>query len=90
MLENIILGKESQTAGVLRLAEPAREITGIMNRNGLPVDLDARVEDLSVGLQQRVEILKILYRGAEVLVFDEPTAVLTPQEVGGAVQDLPA
>ena len=81
VLENIILGKESQTAGVLRLEEPAREITGIMNRNGLPVDLSARVEDLPVGLQQRVEILKILYRGAEVLVFDEPTAVLTPQEV---------
>ncbi len=81
VLENIILGKESQTAGVLRLEGPAREITGIMNRNGLPVDLSARVEDLPVGLQQRVEILKILYRGAEVLVFDEPTAVLTPQEV---------
>jgi ABC-type uncharacterized transport system ATPase subunit len=81
VLENIILGKESQTAGVLRLEEPAREITQIMNRNGLPVDLSARVEDLPVGLQQRVEILKILYRGAEVLVFDEPTAVLTPQEV---------
>jgi simple sugar transport system ATP-binding protein len=81
VLENIILGKESQTAGVLRLEEPASEITEIMNRNGLPVDLSARVEDLPVGLQQRVEILKILYRGAEVLVFDEPTAVLTPQEV---------
>jgi ABC-type uncharacterized transport system ATPase subunit len=81
VLENIILGRESQTAGVLRLEEPAREITEIMNRNGLPVDLSARVEDLPVGLQQRVEILKILYRGAEVLVFDEPTAVLTPQEV---------
>src|SRR4030042_307620 len=80
-LENIILGKESQTAGVLRLEEPAREITEIMNRNGLPVDLTARVEDLPVGLHQRVEILKVLYRGAEVLVFDEPTAVLTPQEV---------
>jgi simple sugar transport system ATP-binding protein len=81
VLENIILGKESQTAGVLRLEEPAREIAEIMNRNGLPVDLSARVEDLPVGLQQRVEILKVLYRGAEVLVFDEPTAVLTPQEV---------
>jgi ABC-type uncharacterized transport system ATPase subunit len=81
VLENIVLGRESQTAGVLRLEEPAREITEIMERNGLPVDLSARVEDLPVGLQQRVEILKILYRGAEILVFDEPTAVLTPQEV---------
>jgi len=81
VLENIILGKESHTAGVLRLEEPAREIQEIMSRNGLPVDLAARVEDLPVGLQQRVEILKVLYRGAEILVFDEPTAVLTPQEV---------
>jgi general nucleoside transport system ATP-binding protein len=81
VLENIVLGKESQTAGVLRLEEPAREIGQIMNRNGLPVDLSARVEELPVGLQQRVEILKVLYRGAEILVFDEPTAVLTPQEV---------
>ena len=81
VLENIILGKESQTAGVLRLEEPVREIQDIMRRNGLPVDLTARVEDLPVGLQQRVELLKILYRGAEILVFDEPTAVLTPQEV---------
>ena len=81
VLENIILGRESQTAGVLRLEEPAREIAEIMHRNGLPVDLAARVEDLPVGLQQRVEILKLLYRGAEILVFDEPSAVLTPQEV---------
>jgi simple sugar transport system ATP-binding protein len=81
VLENIILGRESQTAGVLRLEEPAREIAEIMRRNGLPVDLAARVEDLPVGLQQRVEILKLLYRGAEILVFDEPSAVLTPQEV---------
>ena len=81
VLENIILGEESHTAGVLRLEEPARRIQEIMRRNSLPVDLTARVEDLPVGLQQRVEILKVLYRGAEILVFDEPTAVLTPQEV---------
>src|SRR3990170_4144525 len=64
VLENIILGKESHTAGVLRLEEPEREIEEIMRGNGLPVDVTARVEDLPVGLQQRVEILKILYRGA--------------------------
>ena len=76
VLENIILGRESQTAGVLRLEEPAREIAEIMRRNGLPVDLAARVEDLPVGLQQRVEILKLLYRGAEILVFEDRKSVV--------------
>ena len=81
VLENIILGQETHTAGVLRLDESARSVEGIMRANGLLVEVDRRVEDLPVGLQQRVEILKILYRGAEILVFDEPTAVLTPFEV---------
>jgi len=81
VLENIVLGMETHTAGVLHMEEPARSIKNIMEQNGLLVDLDTRIEDLPVGLQQRVEILKILYRGAEILVFDEPTAVLTPQEV---------
>lgn len=81
VLENIVLGEENHTAGVLRLEKPAGEIEKIMSANGLPVDLSVAVADLPVGLQQRVEILKILYRGAEILVFDEPTAVLTPQEV---------
>ncbi len=81
VLENIILGKETHRAGVLRMEEPAKEAEKIMQKNGLIVDLNERVEDIPVGLQQRVEILKILYRGAEILVFDEPTAVLTPQEV---------
>jgi general nucleoside transport system ATP-binding protein len=79
-VENIVLGEETRTAGVLRMEEPERRIRALMDENGLVVDLHARVEDLPVGLQQRVEILKILYRGARVLVFDEPTAVLTPQE----------
>ena len=81
VVENIILGKETHTGGVLKMESPRSEIVEIMEQNSLPVDIDARVEDLPVGLQQRVEILKILYRGAEILVFDEPTAVLTPQEV---------
>jgi simple sugar transport system ATP-binding protein len=80
VLENIILGEESHTAGVLALAEERRRITALMQENGLVVDLDAKVESLSVGVQQRVEILKILFRGATILIFDEPTAVLTPQE----------
>jgi len=81
VLENIILGEESHTAGVLRMDTPVTKIQTIMEQNGLPVELSVAVADLPVGLQQRVEILKILYRGAEILVFDEPTAVLTPQEV---------
>jgi len=81
VMENIILGEESQTAGVLASARQSRQISSLMEENKLVVDLNARVEDLSVGIQQRVEILKILFRGATILVFDEPTAVLTPQEV---------
>ena len=81
VLENIILGEESHTAGVLALGSERRKIAQLMEENGLVVDLDSRVEELSVGVQQRVEILKILFRGATILIFDEPTAVLTPQEV---------
>ncbi len=80
VLENIILGEETAVAGILNPVEPRRRIAAIMEQNRLACPLDARIEDLSVGLQQRVEILKILYRGASILVFDEPTAVLTPQE----------
>jgi simple sugar transport system ATP-binding protein len=81
VLENIILGEESHTAGVLALAAQRKRIADLMQENRLVVDIDARIEDLSVGVQQRVEILKILFRGATILIFDEPTAVLTPQEV---------
>jgi ABC-type uncharacterized transport system ATPase subunit len=81
VLENIVLGEETHVAGILRMEEPSERIEQIMRENGLPVDLSVTVGELPVGLQQRVEILKILYRGAEILVFDEPTAVLTPQEV---------
>jgi len=80
VIENVILGEETHTAGVLRMREPRARVAELAQSNGLTVDLDARVEDLPVGLQQRVEILKVLYRGARILVFDEPTAVLTPQE----------
>ena len=80
VLENIVLGEETHRFGVLRLEEPARKIRGIMESSNLSVELGARIEELPVGVQQRVEILKVLYRGAEILVFDEPTASLTPQE----------
>jgi simple sugar transport system ATP-binding protein len=80
VLENVILGAETSRFGVLRNAGPEGAVRKLAAENNLGVDLDAVVEDLPVGIQQRVEILKILYRGAEILVFDEPTAVLTPQE----------
>jgi simple sugar transport system ATP-binding protein len=80
VLENIVLGSETSRLGVLRNAGPEAKVRKLVEDNNLLVELDATVEDLPVGLQQRVEILKILYRGAEILVFDEPTAVLTPQE----------
>jgi general nucleoside transport system ATP-binding protein len=80
--ENVMLGIEKTKAGVfLDRATVAQEIREISEQFGLKVDPDALVEDLSVGLQQRVEIIKILYRQADILILDEPTAVLTPQEV---------
>jgi ABC-type uncharacterized transport system ATPase subunit len=80
--ENVMLGVESMRAGVLLdRAAAAERIREISERFGLQVDPDVRVEDLSVGAQQRVEIIKILYREADILILDEPTAVLTPQEV---------
>ncbi len=80
VIENIVVGAETHTAGVLRMTAPRARVAELARANGLAVDLEARVEQLPVGLQQRVEILKVLYRGARILVFDEPTAVLTPQE----------
>ncbi len=82
VLENIVIGEESHRGGVLNLRAPRDRIDVLMKDNGLAVDLDARAEELPVGLQQRVEILKILFRGARILIFDEPTAVITPREVG--------
>ena len=67
----------------LKKSDARERITDLMERNQLSLDLDRAVRELPVGIQQRVEILKILYRGAQVLVFDEPTAVLTPQEIDG-------
>lgn len=79
--ENIILGMEPKRGLVVQLKAAAARIKDLSERYGLNVDPDARIEDISVGMQQRVEILKMLYRNAEVLIFDEPTSVLTPQEV---------
>ena len=79
--ENIILGSEVTNKGVLDLKKANADILELSERYGLAVDPTAKVEDISVGAQQRVEILKTLYRGADILIFDEPTAVLTPAEI---------
>jgi simple sugar transport system ATP-binding protein len=80
--ENVILGVEpANQAGVLNMEAARQDVRQISSRYGLDVDPDAIIEDIPVGIQQRVEIIKVLFREAEVLVFDEPTAVLTPQEV---------
>ena len=79
--ENIILGYEGNTGIFLDRKKAKAEIEKLSKDYGLYVDADSKVEDISVGQQQRVEILKALYHGADILIFDEPTAVLTPQEV---------
>jgi simple sugar transport system ATP-binding protein len=78
--ENIVLGAEPPGRGIFPRGEAIRRVRALSARYGLRVDPEARVGTLPVGLQQRVEILKALYRGAEILILDEPTAVLTPQE----------
>ena len=79
--ENIILGSEITKNGVLDIKKAIQEIQELSEKYGLAVDPSAKIEDISVGAQQRVEILKTLYRGADILIFDEPTAVLTPAEI---------
>ena len=79
--ENIILGNEPGRLGLLDRRKAREEILRVSNQYGLQVNPDAHIRDISVGMQQRVEILKMLYRGADILIFDEPTAVLTPQEI---------
>ena len=81
VLDNIILGAEPMNGPVVNRAAARKKIMELSERYGLKVDPDAIVEDISVGMQQRVEILKMLYRDNEILIFDEPTAVLTPQEI---------
>ncbi|MBQ3275536.1 MAG: ABC transporter ATP-binding protein, partial [Oscillospiraceae bacterium] len=86
VLDNIILGSEDTTMGVLQKKAARKKVQELSDRYGLKVDLDAKVEDITVGMQQRVEILKMLYRDNEILIFDEPTAVLTPQEIEELMQ----
>nr|WP_239544125.1 ABC transporter ATP-binding protein [Virgibacillus halotolerans] len=80
--QNIILGSEpTRKSGKIDIKRAEKEIRELSDRYGLKVDPTAKISDISVGMQQRVEILKTLYRGANILIFDEPTAVLTPQEI---------
>jgi ABC-type uncharacterized transport system ATPase subunit len=81
--ENIVLGHEIANNGVVDLAAAGRKVEELAQRFGLEVNPRERISELSVGFQQRVEILKALYRGARLLILDEPTAVLTPQEIEG-------
>ena len=81
VLDNIVLGAETTKMGFLQKKEARKKVEALSERYGLKVDLDAKIEDITVGMQQRVEILKMLYRDNEILIFDEPTAVLTPQEI---------
>ncbi len=81
VLDNIILGVETTKGGLLQKDEAKKKVIDLSEKYGLLVDPDALIEDITVGMQQRTEILKMLYRDNEILIFDEPTAVLTPQEI---------
>ena len=86
VLDNIILGDEDTKHGILQRARAREKVMALSEKYGLRVDPDALIEDISVGMQQRTEILKMLYRDNEILIFDEPTAVLTPQEIQELLQ----
>ncbi len=86
VLDNIILGVEPNKHGFLQKQEAREKVLALSEKYGLHVDPDALIEDITVGMQQRTEILKMLYRDNEILIFDEPTAVLTPQEIEELMQ----
>lgn len=86
VLDNIVLGVETTKNGLLKMDEAKKKVMELSQKYGLIVDPDALIEDISVGMQQRTEILKMLYRDNEILIFDEPTAVLTPQEIKELMQ----
>ena len=86
VLDNIIMGVEPTKHGFLQKAEAREKVLALSEKYGLHVDPDALIEDITVGMQQRTEILKMLYRENEILIFDEPTAVLTPQEIEELMQ----
>lgn len=81
VLQNIVLGNEDTKHGLLEMKEARKKVMELSERYHLSVDPDAEIQNITVGMQQRVEILKMLYRDNDILIFDEPTAVLTPQEI---------
>ena len=81
VLQNIVLGMETTKGGLLKMDDARKKVLELSERYNLRIDPDAKIEDITVGQQQRVEILKMLYRDNEIMIFDEPTAVLTPQEI---------
>lgn len=85
-LQRILFSEMNRGKRKIAVEEAAKEIQKLSEQYGLAVDPYAKIQDISVGMQQRVEILKTLYRGAEILIFDEPTAVLTPQEIHELIQ----
>ena len=88
VLENIVLGMETTKNSVLHMKEAREKVVSLAQRYGLEVDVDKEIRHISVGMQQRVEILKMLYRDNEILIFDEPTAVLTPQEIDALMKTM--
>ena len=86
VLDNIILGVETTKNGIIQKAEARKRVIELSEKYGLSVNPDALIEDITVGMQQRTEILKMLYRDNDILIFDEPTAVLTPQEITELMQ----
>jgi simple sugar transport system ATP-binding protein len=86
VLDNIILGVETTKGGLLQKDEARKKVMALSDKYGLAIDPDAIISDITVGMQQRTEILKMLYRDNEILIFDEPTAVLTPQEITELMQ----
>ena len=88
VLENIILGDETTKNGVLQMKEAREKVLALSKKYGFEIDIDKEVGQITVGMQQRVEILKMLYRDNDILIFDEPTAVLTPQEIDALMQTM--
>lgn len=84
--ENIVLGLEPKKGAQIDIHSAAQRVAELSEKYGLSIDPYAKIEDISVGMQQRVEIMKMLYRNAEILIFDEPTAVLTPQEIDDLIE----
>ena len=90
VLENIVLGAETTNLGTLQMKESREKVLALSKKYGFEIDIDKEVRHITVGMQQRVEILKMLYRDNEILIFDEPTAVLTPQEIEALMQTMQA